>query len=203
MEKRFPRRELSTIEALLFAAGESISSRDIARAVGLSEKAALALTRGLLQRMEQRQTGIQIEQFEKRFQMSSRPLYYPAISTLYKAKAQIRLTETQLEVLAIVAYQQPITRQEVSDIRGVSSDNVVNRLMQLGLVEEAGRMKAPGRPVLIKTTDEFLRIFGLSSIRELPRLPRIREDENPMQEVLVMDEVATAEDAAFPLAEDE
>lgn len=177
MEKRYPRRELSTIEALLFASGESVSPKEMAKALQIPEKQCLILSEILKQDYGAYEKGIQLERFEKRFQMSSRPLYYEAVSTMYKAKAEIKLTETQLETLAIIAYQQPVTRQEVSDIRGVASDNVIARLMQLGLVEEGGRMKAPGRPILMKTTDAFLRVFGLSSVKELPKLPKIAREE--------------------------
>ena len=131
---------------------------------------------------EEKQSGIQIERLENRFQMTTRPLYYEAIHVLYQTKQAIRLTDTQLETLSIIVYRQPVTRQEVSDIRGVASDNVISRLIQYDLVEEAGRMRAPGRPILLKTTDRFLRVFGLESVHDLPHLP-------PQQEMIQEEEV--------------
>ena len=86
------------------------------------------------------------------------------------------LSEVMLEVLSIIAYRQPVTRNEIEKIRGVSSDYTVSRLVEFGLVEEAGRLDAPGRPILFKTTEEFLRKFGLSSVRELPAFDDLTKD---------------------------
>lgn len=103
-----------------------------------------------------------------------------------------------METLAIIAYKQPVTKQEIDDIRGVKSDHVVNRLMEFGLVEEAGRLKAPGRPALFKTSNEFLRSFGLTSIQEMPKLeeeiPPVKEETPlPVQETLSMEDSAPEE----------
>ena len=87
------------------------------------------------------------------------------------------MTETQLETLAIIAYRQPVTKQEVEEIRGVRSDNIINRLIDFNLVVEKGRLKAPGRPILFGTTDEFLRYFGFRSIRDLPYLQNAEQLE--------------------------
>ena len=176
MRKRCPDREMKTLEALLFAAGEPVSLREMMRVLGLDEKQTERLVRQLKKIHDQKQDGIQIERLENRFQMSTRPLYYEPIHVLYETKQAIRLTDTQLETLSIIVYRQPVTRQEVSDIRGVASDNVISRLIQYDLVEEAGRMRAPGRPILLKTTDRFLRVFGLESVRDLPHLPPQQEE---------------------------
>ena len=175
MKKRCPARELKTLEALLFASGEPVSLREMMRVLELDEKQTERLAYQLKRIYDQKESGIQLERLENRFQMSTRPLYYEPIRVLYQAKQGIRLTDTQLETLSIIVYRQPVTRQEVSDIRGVASDNVIGRLIQYDLVEEAGRMKAPGRPILLKTTDRFLRVFGLESVRDLPHLPPVRE----------------------------
>ncbi len=182
MKKRCPGREMKTLEALLFASGEPVSLREMVRVLGLEEKQTERLAVQLKRIYDQKQSGVQIERLENRFQMSTRPLYYEPIRVLYQAKQGIRLTDTQLETLSIIVYRQPVTRQEVSDIRGVASDNVISRLIQYDLVEEAGRMKAPGRPILLKTTDRFLRVFGLESVRDLPHLP-------PQQQNIAEEEV--------------
>ena len=171
MKKRCPGKEMKTLEALLFASGEPVSLREMMRVLGLDEKQTERLIVQLKRIYDQKQSGVQIERLENRFQMSTRPLYYEPIRVLYQSKQGIRLTDTQMETLSIIVYRQPVTRQEVSDIRGVASDNVISRLIQYDLVEEAGRMKAPGRPILLKTTDRFLRVFGLESVRDLPHLP--------------------------------
>ena len=109
--------------------------------------------------------------------MTSRPDYYTHIKLLYRSGQKITLTETQLETLAIIAYRQPVTKQEVEEIRGVRSDNIINRLIDFNLVVEKGRLKAPGRPILFGTTDEFLRYFGFRSIRDLPYLQNAEQLE--------------------------
>ena len=184
------------MESLLFASGESVSLKDMAKVLWLEEKTCEKLALQLQRIYEEKASGIQLERFENRFQMSTRPTYYPAISVLYQSNQKIKLTDTQIETLAIIVYKQPVTRQEVSDIRGVASDNVVGRLIQLGLVEEAGRMRAPGRPILLKTTDRFLRVFGLESVKDLPRLPKqekMPEKTAPqkmtLQEALALEEM--------------
>jgi segregation and condensation protein B len=182
MKKRCPGKEMKTLEALLFASGEPVSLREMVRVLGLDEKQTERLAVQLKRIYDQKQSGVQIERLENRFQMSTRPLYYEPIRVLYQSKQGIRLTDTQLETLSIIVYRQPVTRQEVSDIRGVASDNVISRLIQYDLVEEAGRMKAPGRPILLKTTDRFLRVFGLESVRDLPHLP-------PQQQNIAEEEV--------------
>lgn len=171
MEKRCPKREFRTLEALLFAAGEPVPVSNMSKVLGLTEGECRQMAEQLARIYEEEERGMQIIRLEKAYQMTTRPMYYDDIKVLYQSSQKVRLTETQLETLAIVAYKQPVTKQEIDDIRGVKSDNVVNRLLEFGLVEEAGRLKAPGRPALFKTTDEFLRSFGLSSIKEMPGLP--------------------------------
>lgn len=177
MIKRDPSREMHTMEALLFASGEPVALKDLAKGLGLEVKDVRILARLLTEEYDRQNSGMKISFLEQKLQMTSRPDYYSVIETLYTSRQQIRLTDTQLETLAIVAYRQPVTRQEISDIRGVSSDAVVSRLIGLGLVEEAGRLKAPGRPILLRTSDEFLRCFGLTSVKELPDLPPVRQEE--------------------------
>ena len=181
MEKRCPRREINVLEALLFASGEPVLVKDMAKVLSLSEKESLQLVKLLKEDLSKKERGMQVLQLENRFQMSTNPLYYPYIEVLYQQQSKIRLTEVQLETLAIIVYQQPVTRQEINDIRGVQSDAVVQRLIQMELVEEAGRLKAPGRPILLRTTDAFLKAFKLSSVKDLPELPGSAHKEEEMQ----------------------
>ncbi len=203
MIRRCPAKELKTLEALLFASGESVSLREMAKVLPLDEKTLDRLARQLRSIYEKKESGMQLEHFENRWQMSTRPLYYEPISILYQSKSKIKLTDTQLEALAIIVYKQPVTRQEVSDIRGVASDNVIGRLIQLGLVEEAGRMKAPGRPILLKTTDRFLRCFGLESVKQLPHLPKPEEVSEKLEEIAEKPEENPANQEEISLKEEE
>jgi len=197
LEKRCPRREIEVIRALLFASGEPVSLKDMSKVLGISRENCERLTLQLQQELAEESSGIRVLRLEDRFQMSTNPLYYPDIEQLYKQQAEIKLTDTQLETLAIITYRQPVTRQEISDIRGVASDNVVSRLITMGLVEEAGRVKAPGRPVLLKTSDAFLKAFRIESVSDLPHLPdsahsaeEVEEETESLQQRLEMDEVA-------------
>lgn len=171
MKKRNPAKEKRIVEALIFASGEPVALKDIAKVLDVSKQEAEAIVLGLKAEYEAESRGMQILRLEDSFQMSTNPLYYSNIEVLYKQQAEIRLTDTQLETLAIITYRQPVTRQEINDIRGVSSDAVVSRLMEMGLVEEAGRLKAPGRPLLLKTSQAFLKAFKLESTRQMPHLP--------------------------------
>ena len=181
MEKRCPRREINLIEALLFASGEPITAKEVTKVLSLPEEDCEKLIRHVKESYAQSEGGIQVMRMEDKYQMATNPAYYPQIEQLYVQKAQVKLTDVQLETLAIIVYQQPVTRQEISDIRGVQSDQVVQKLIQMELVEEAGRLKAPGRPILLKTTDAFLQAFKLESLNDLPELPKSKHDLEDVQ----------------------
>jgi segregation and condensation protein B len=114
--------------------------------------------------------GIRIIELEDSFQLCSKTEYYDILIKVAKQPKKYTLTDVQLEVLSIAAYKQPITRAEIEKIRGVHSDHALNKLVEYGLVQEVGRLNAPGRPILFGTTEDFLRYFGVSSVEELPIL---------------------------------
>ena len=120
---------------------------------------------------------MEIIELEDSFQLCTRKEYYDALISVAKQPKKYSLTDVQLEVLSVVAYRQPVTRQEIEKIRGVNSDHALNRLVEYGLVQEAGRMDAPGRPILFGTTEEFLRNFGVRSTEDLPSVqPEVAEE---------------------------
>lgn len=120
---------------------------------------------------------MEIIELEDSFQLCTRKEYYDALIRVAKQPKKYSLTDVQLEVLSVVAYRQPVTRQEIEKIRGVNSDHALNRLVEYGLVQEAGRMDAPGRPILFGTTEEFLRNFGVRSTEDLPSVqPEVAEE---------------------------
>lgn len=166
------------IEALLFAAGEPVGVEQIAKVLEIAVAQARTLTEELMEEYKEEMRGFQILRLEDSYQMTTRPMYYEPVSKMYRSGQKITLSETQLETLAIIAYKQPVTKQEVEDIRGVRSDAVINRLMEYNLIMERGRKKTPGRPILFGTTDEFLRNFQLQSLSELPHL----ENPEPVEE---------------------
>lgn len=160
----------ATIEAVLFAMGEAVDVEKIAVAIGHDKETTRKLVHQMMDRYNSREGGMEIIELEDSFQLATRREYYEALIKVAKQPKKYVLTDVQLEVLSIIAYKQPVTRQEVEKIRGVNSDHALNRLVEYGLVAEAGRLDAPGRPILFGTTEEFLRNFGVRSTEELPSI---------------------------------
>lgn len=164
-------------EALLFSAGESVALVHIAKTLGVDQRKAQTVVEQLAASYDRTMRGIRIIRLGGSYQMTSRPEYYPYIGALYRSEAaSVKLTDTQLETLAIIAYKQPVTKMDIEEIRGVRSDAIVNRLLEYGLIEEKGRLKAPGRPILFGTADEFLKYFGLEDLNAMPHLQEVREE---------------------------
>lgn len=178
------------VEAVLFTMGNSVELRQLAVAIDQSEKVARRVVENLQRRYQQENRGIQIIELENAYQMSTRAKYYENLIRVAATPKKQVLTEVVLETLSIIAYKQPVTKMEISRIRGVSSDHAVNRLIEYGLVYEAGRLDAPGRPALFATTEEFLRRFGVSSTTDLPTMNPEQEEEmiQEVQEELQLQE---------------
>ncbi len=167
----------ATIEAVLFAMGDAVNVEKIAVAIGHDKETARKLVHQMMDRYNSRNGGMEIIELEDSFQLATRREYYEALIKVAKQPKKYALTDVQLEVLSIIAYKQPVTRQEVEKIRGVNSDHALNRLVEYGLVGEAGRLDAPGRPILFGTTEEFLRNFGVRSAQELAAIrPEVVEE---------------------------
>ena len=150
----------ATIEAVLFAMGNAVSVEKIATAIGHDTETTRKLVHQMMDRYNQREGGLEIIELDDAFQLCTRREYYDALIRVAKQPKKYVLTDVQLEVLSIVAYKQPVTRQEVEKIRGVNSDHALNRLVEYGLIGEAGRLDAPGKPILFGTTEEFLHSAG-------------------------------------------
>ncbi len=167
-------KELSkqaALEAMLFASGEAVPVRRLAEVIALSEGKTIKLLEELKNKYDRDENcGITLKRLEDSYQLSSKKEYYEAIRDLTERKRRASLSNAGLEVLSLVAYNQPITRSSIEFIRGVNSDGALNKLIEAGLVEEVGRLDAPGRPMLFGTSEEFLRCFDLSSIAELPNV---------------------------------
>lgn len=170
-------KEEAVVEAVLFTMGESVEVDKIAAAMDISVKEVKAIVSSITKKYEENNHGLKIIELENSYQMCTRPeMYESIIKVATQPKKQV-LTEVVLETLSIVAYKQPVTRLEIEKIRGVKSDHAVNKLVEYNLIEEKGRLDAPGRPILFGTTEEFLRCFGLSSISDLPELSVEIKDE--------------------------
>ncbi len=165
------------IEAVLFAMGDAVEIEKLSVAIGHDNETTRKIVHQMMDRYNSREGGMEIIELEDSFQLTTRREYYEALIRVAKQPKKYVLTDVQLEVLSIVAYKQPVTRQEVEKIRGVNSDHALNRLVEYGLVGEAGRLDAPGRPILFGTTEEFLRNFGVRSTDELPSVqPELVEE---------------------------
>ena len=157
------------LEAVLFAAGEPISVADLATLLQLDKPQVWNLLSNLQNAYEEENRGLMLREVAGGYQLVTKPVYYNLITALSKSRT-VKLTNAALETLAIVAFKQPVTRAEMEAIRGVKVDGVVSTLVELGLIEEAGRKKAPGNPLLYGTTDKFLQVFGINSLEELPHV---------------------------------
>ena len=169
------KEEENQVEALLFSLGRSVSVEEIAICLNMGMEGATLAAERLRARYEERQEGLLIKKLEDRYQMVSHPKTYEGLIRVVKSPRKPVLSDVALETLSIVAYCQPITKVEIERIRGVKSDHAVNRLVEYGLIEEVGRLDAPGRPMLFATTEEFLNRFGVDSLKELPGLPEDME----------------------------
>lgn len=161
----------SALEAVLFASGEPIKLERLAEAVeagvDITEQALLELSA----EYEKRNSGIELLRLENKYQLATRPEYADCIKRAMEEKRQAPLSQAALEVLAIIAYNQPVTKSFIEQVRGVDCSGVISSLLRRELIEEAGRLDLPGRPLLYCTTTNFLRTFCISSLDELPPLP--------------------------------
>ena len=178
---------VGALEAVLFAAGEPISVAELAACLQLEKPQVWELLTSLERSYEDEGRGLMLRQIAGNYQRVTKPAHYNLVSNLSRKK-EVKLTNAAMETLAIIAFKQPITRAEMEAIRGVKVDGVVNTLLDLGLIVEAGRKKALGNPILYATTDKFLTVFGLASLQDLPPLDEIPEDrEQAVQQVLELE----------------
>ena len=167
--------KLGIIEAILFASGEPVDELRLSEAAGISRSDISAMIKTLNERYSDNESGIEILKLSGRYQMCTRKKYAEYVRQAMENKKQTPLSQAALEALTVVAYNQPVTKSFVESVRGTDSSSVITTLVDKGLLEEYGRLDVPGHPVAYRTTDTFLRCFGLSSLEELP--PLIRSDE--------------------------
>lgn len=169
-------RQVGALEAVLFAAGEPISVAELANVLQLEKPQVWELLTTLRGSYEAEARGLTLRETAGCFQLVTKPVHYSLLLGLGRRK-EVKLTNAAMETLAIVTFKQPVTRAEMEAIRGVKVDGVLNTLLDLGLVAEAGRKKALGNPILYATTDKFLTVFGLASLQDLPPVEARPEDE--------------------------
>ena len=168
---------IASMEAILFAAGDVVPAARIAQVLGVETQAVLDAAAVLAQSLLEQGRGIRLLRLEDNLQLCSAPEYSQAIIRALEQRRPPRLSSAALEVLAIVAYFQPVTRAYIDQIRGVDSSYTVGVLIERGLIEPAGKLEVPGRPTLYKTGSVFLRTMDIQSLDELPTLPNVDTDE--------------------------
>ena len=173
----------STVEGILFASGEPVSLERLCQVLEQDERTIEEVLHTLTDEYAFQRRGLLIVELDGRYQMCSAPEYAAQIRQALDLRKPPQLSPAALESLAIIAYFQPATKGVVEQIRGVDSAYTVNLLAERGLIEEAGRLNAPGRPVLFRTTERFLRCFGLKNLDDLPPLPE-REGERALAQEL-------------------
>ena len=175
-----------TIEACLFASADPVSLSKLSQVTGVEEKTVANAIELLNDALEERESALEIIKLESEYQLCPRKEHAPAIRSLLEIKRNTPLSQAALEVLAIVAYNQPVTKSLVEQIRGVDSYYVINSLCEKGLITEADRLQIPGRPLTYVTTPHFLRCFSLNSLGDLTPVESIASQTN--EEELVEDE---------------
>ncbi len=172
----------SAIEAILFASGASVPVARLAQTLEITDKQAMKLAQELCDEYENSSRGITVVRLDNSFQMVSKKEYASQIRTAMDLRRNVPLSQAAMEVLAVVAYNQPVTKSFIEQVRGVDCSGVIGSLTQKDLIEEKGRLELPGRPLLYGTTENFLRCFSISSLDELPPLPQ--KEKNPDENAL-------------------
>ncbi len=181
MELKMELKEVeSAIEAILFAAGEPVGVERLCITLDIDRETADAVCQRLADQYSYERRGVRLIKLESCYQICSAPEYAEHIRKAFESRKPARLSQPALEVLAIIAYYQPTTKAYVDQIRGVDSSYTVGLLTERELIEECGRLAVPGRPILYRTTQNFLRSFGLGSLEELPDLPSASSEDEQL-----------------------
>lgn len=189
-------QRIGALEAMLFAHAEPVEMQRLADALRLSAAKTEELLERLQKRYDEQESGFALLRFgPDRWQMTTRPYYGEVVKRILDTRRNAPLSPAALEVLAVIAYNQPVSRSFIEQVRGVDSSSTVTKLLEKGLIEEAGRLDLPGKPVAFQVTDIFLRVFGLGGLQDLPPL----HDENAAGEIEESAQEETPDEAAEQL----
>lgn len=180
------KKQQAIIEAMLFANGKEVSSKSLMTTLEISDDELNAIITLLMQKYAEDNSGIELIKVNENYQLVTKKEYYEYVYPLLDNRIKPSLSGAALETLSIIAYNSKITRSQIENIRGVGSDGPIYKLLEFELIESAGKLDAPGRPTMYQVTDNFLKMFGISSLEELPELPRYKLDEN---EQIVIDDL--------------
>lgn len=194
-EKQFEFEEVSikpkiksAIEAMLFVSGEPLPARELIANLEIDNKLVVEIINEMIEEYKKEDRGIRLIEINGGYQLVTKEENSDYIQKLLKKNRKHSLSQASIESLAIIAYKQPITRIDIDEIRGVKSESALQRLVERNLIREVGRLEVPGRPILYGTTDEFLRQFGLKTLKELPSLD-LYEDKDTEESMELLDQV--------------
>lgn len=188
------------IEAILFAAGREVKIGELMSALEASSSEIITIVESMKTDYQNEDRGLQIINVGEAYQLCTKKEYYEVIYSIFDKRNKPNLSQAALETLAIIAYNPRITRAEIESIRGVNSDGTIYKLLDYHLIEETGKIDAPGRPGTYGVTSEFLRMFGFNNLNELPELPRYKVDENQQ---IVIDDVLEEQNESQEQVENE
>lgn len=192
----------SAIEAILFSAGDPVELGRLAQTLELSESAVTIQMELLMQEYAEMERGVTIIRLNNSYQMVSVKAYAPYVRKAMDLRRNIPLSQAAMEVLAVIAYNQPVTKSFVEQVRGVDCSGVIGSLTAKDLIEEKGRLELPGRPLLYGTTDNFLRCFSIASLDELPPIPKDEDKGVQGRQMSIFDENETSDDTVTGTVEE-
>lgn len=178
-------KKQATIEAILFSAGKEVEIKELMGTLELSEQEIKEIVEKMKEKYEQDERGIEIIKVGDAYQLSTKTELYEYIYPIIDKRSKPTLSQAALEIISIIAYNPKITKPEIEAIRGVNCDGTIYKLLEYNLVEIVGKADAPGKPLMYEVTKDFFRLFGFTSLEDLPELPKYKLDEN---EQVVVDE---------------
>ncbi len=178
-------RKKAIIEAILFSAGRVIKINELMAILEISSDEIISIVNNMGEEYAKNNRGIEIIKVEDGYQLATKKEMYEYLYPIFDKRSKPNLSQASMETLAIIAYNPKITRAEIEQIRGVSSDATIYKLLEYNLIENVGKADLPGRPTMYSTTESFLKMFGLTSLDELPELPKYKLDEN--EQIIIED----------------
>lgn len=183
----------SAFEAVLFSGGEPQSIDRFSQVFDITPEKVVKVMEALKKRLNEQKSGLELLRLDNTYQLATKAEYADYIKKMFDIRRRTPLSPAALEVLAVVAYNQPVTKSFIEQVRGVDCSGVVTTLVEKGLIEECGRLELPGKPLLYGTTKNFLRCFGINDLSELPPLPKNENAEESTAEQMPLDEETAAE----------
>ena len=178
-------KQKAIIEAILFAAGRVIKIKELMATLEISSDEVISIIESMQEEYKKEDRGIEIIKVEDGYQLATKKEMYEYLYPIFDKRNKPNLSQASMETLAIIAYNPKITRAEIEAVRGVNSDGTIYKLLEYNLIENVGKADLPGRPTMYSVTENFLKMFGIETLEELPELPRYKLDEN---EQIVIDD---------------